>query len=89
MGIDSWEVNLKRNEAASVIAEKLNSMKMLFAAEINQTPKGKHLYIKCDDLQLEYTDYTKNGMVLFLNQLKSLISDKSLVCDLLNDLNRI
>ncbi|AVI31020.1 MULTISPECIES: hypothetical protein [Bacillus amyloliquefaciens group] len=84
-----WNVNMSRKEAAAKIAEKLNKVMFLFDARISNIPRGKCLCIKFDDLNLEYTEKTSNGMMLFLNQLNSMIRDKSLVAELINNLNII
>ncbi|MES5398121.1 hypothetical protein ABU952_18665 [Bacillus amyloliquefaciens] len=84
-----WNVNMSRKEAAAKIAEKLNKVMFLFDARISNIPRGKRLYIKFDDLNLEYTEKTSNGMMLFLNQLNRMIRDKSLVEELINNLNII
>ena len=89
MDVQYWEVNVSRKEAATRIAEKLNKVKFLFDAGISDTPRGKCLYIKFGDWHLEYTEKTRNGMMLFLNQLNSMIRDKSLVAGFINDLNII
>ncbi|WP_137743320.1 hypothetical protein [Robertmurraya siralis] len=82
-------VNQEREKTAQQIAGILNNCEMLLGLDIEKRVDKYSLFIKTDQLSVEYKEFTKDGMEWLLSKLKDYVVNKDDIDELLEEIDFI
>lgn len=83
------KTNQEREKTAIQIADVLNNCNMLLDLHIEERVDKYTLYVETDQTNIEYQEFSKDGMEWFLSTLKSHVYNKENIDELFEEMESL